>query len=211
MDEKIKIAFKSPEIKSISFGDQIIKVKTYISLAEQKELIQFYIQEYFEPSSFKFTPYDLLEAEYVWKVNLIDICSNIELFSEDQGKTTSSFTIDDIISHSDLWLAIVGSISNYNEVLAYRQEIVKIITDQMALDKSIGSAITNVYTKLMAFLNDFANLDFSDEQIGKLKSLLSDIEKSPILNEATKIFKSGKSDSNSPTPLKKPRKKRVKK
>lgn len=191
MDDKEKVALKQPKIEEIDYHGNTIKVKTYLSADEQNALINQYVEQYADSPN---------QAEYILLIAVIDTCTSIQLFEDD---ATTALTIDDLLSHWDLIEEIKSKIKNYEDFYAKLQMIVNKITIEK---NSLANTVQDGYTKLLDLINSLpeilSNLKISDEDMARVKEIVE----SPVLNEATKIFRQREiqttPDLPSPTPKK---------
>ena len=70
--DKVSIDLTAPEFDTLLYGKTTIKVKPYLSVSAQEELIRIYIDNYFEPSVVVGTKRDPLSAEIVLMLAVID-------------------------------------------------------------------------------------------------------------------------------------------
>lgn len=198
MEDKAQIVFTEPKIVEFDYKGHTIKVKSYLSRSEQQRMIADYLTEYSSSS--------MENAEYFLLFSIIETCTNIELFHQEDGQDVASISIDDLFAHWELVEEITGRIRNYRSFYTLLEKIVKSVTDK---ENSLNNAIQTGYAKLMDLIETLTHTDISDEQMAKVKEMISELEKSPILNEATRIFNVGKPAKKTPAPRKMRKKKDV--
>ena len=197
MDSKKKVVFPKPAYLELEMQDEngkktIIKVKRYLSSGEQLVLIEAYVEELFKSDSY-FSA-NLSVAENSLMAQVIEICTDIELVSEDSKskKPKPLFTIDDVFANYYIWERIQKSIDNYEEFRRRLDLVVEEYKEQRRLNFSAGKAVDAVYSKISGFVSKFLDTDFSPEKIEGLRGLLKEIEASPILKESISAFKDKK-------------------
>jgi hypothetical protein len=197
MDDKVKLALKQPKIEEIEYQGNTIRVKPYLSKTEQDELIIEYLKQYSDGSP--------IDAEYFLLFAVLELCTNIQLF-DDPEQTTTSFGIDEMLSNWDLIEKIKFRIQNYDDFYARLQMIVNKVTIEK---NSLSNIVQDGYTKILELINSLpeilSNLKISDEDMARVKEIVE----SPVLNEASKIFRQKEvqtiPESPSPTPNKTPK------
>ena len=196
MDSKKKVVFPKPAYLQLEMQDDKgkkteINVKRYLSSDEQLVLIESYIEELFTKSPNNYFSANLSTAENSLMAQVIEICTDIELVSEDSKskKPKPMFTIDDVFANYYIWERIMASIDNYKEFRKRLDFVVEEYKEQRRLNFSAGKAIDAVYSKISGFVSKFLDTDFSPDKINGLKELLKEINDSPILKESLDAFK----------------------
>jgi|GEM_PF-2764440 len=180
--EKQDFSLNVPENVQIAYKGNTVDIKPFITISEQIQLINNYISNYFLPddNNVAMTRSDELNAEYALKLEVLDLCTSIEVDNNSM-----------VVFYDELWNEIEIHIVNYNEFRGILYGIMSEIKREQSLEKSIGSVIDNFSTKLEFVLNKLSEYisDFKIEDIEKIKeaglSLLKELEDSPV----AEIFK----------------------
>ena len=106
LDNKQKIEFKEPEYQEVVFGKYKIKVKPYLSLADQIALTEVYLEEYFGKEQTR-----VLESEYKLVYGIFDFCTDINI---------ESMTINGLLSNYKVWEEIKSKINSQVEAAIVR-------------------------------------------------------------------------------------------
>lgn len=171
LDNKQKIEFKEPEYQEVVFGKYKIKVKPYLSLADQMALTQVYLEEYFGKDQTR-----ILESEYKLVYGVFDFCTDVNI---------ESMTINGLLSNHKLWEEVKSKIKNYGEFRALLARTIEEVKESKRIEKSLGTVLESLFDRLSSLLNT----DISPESIEKVQQLLKDVEESKIFNKATEIYK----------------------
>jgi hypothetical protein len=78
-------------------------------------------------------------------------------------------------------------ISNFGEFRHRLAIVVESKKEERRLDASMGQALNVIYAKLVEFLEELPNMDFS-----KYETLIQEVNNSPILKESIELFKNQK-------------------
>jgi len=183
--EKKAFTLENPENVSIAFKGSAIDIKPYLTIAEQLQLINSYIQNYFFPDEEEkligMIESDAFNTEYALRLEIIDMCTSID------GKSVESVNV----FYTGLWEKIENSIINYNEFRSILSKIINEIEREQSLRKSIGSVIDGLMSRIELILVELNEslANFKPEDIDKVKevglSLLKEVENSSVAN----IFK----------------------
>ena len=162
-EAKKKIVFKKARIPAILYGeDQTpITISPYVSLANKSILMQNYIDIIFEVSELSMAD-RYLQAEYALILGAVDLCTNIEI-SQDINE----------FFESGVWEQIKPHIRNYDEFKTDIDKVMRIMREDIALEKSVGTTIDNVALWIYGFLENISELDLSESGITKLLQSLS--------------------------------------
>ena len=183
--DKKMVSFPKPEVKVIEFANQKIEVEPFLSDSTQRVLIEIYLQELFNEE----TPiqHRFIRAEDALKLALLENVTNIKLVDESNGEMVGLFGMDEIFRNFSLMTKIADAIENWRDFQYRLQSSVELVKEQKRLNASLGSAVSNIYAKLNTLLDNFSNIDPES-----LKSMLAEINSSPILKDAVSIFKNNK-------------------
>lgn len=188
------LKFKVSEVETFVFNGQTIHVKPYLSLEEQQSIMVNYVEEYFSQTSFVQTPFNLIGAEYGMMLNIIDVCTSIPVIVSEEAKEGDeevkrpAFPLDKIFENFELWEQIISKIKNYKEFRKILDNVIKEIKDQKAQNLSVGYVIDNLYEKATSFFSTALTTKISDDEFNKVKLLMDEISKSPVLSGALKVL-----------------------
>ena len=155
----------------------------YISDNNQRSLIGIYLQELFNTDN-DTSNYNYINAENALILATLELCTNIKLVEDSKAL----FSLNDVFYNIKSVNEIFSKIRNYEHFLDRLHETVKMVREERRLEKSLGSVVEGLYFKGMSLLDAFENLDAD-----KIKDMLSELEKSPILKDSIEIFKNQKS------------------
>jgi hypothetical protein len=199
--EKKVFELKQPKIIEIEFSGNIIEVTPYITRLQVAGMINNYLMAYFM-SDRKSVPVTMstrnfLDAEYALKLDIIDNLTNIKVLENNK----LIFDIDLAIANG-LYSKIQNSIVNYGEFYSFLKFILDDIENQLALEKSLGSVIDGLMSKIQEILGNFSDSleNMKPEDLDKAKmlgqDLLKQLNESPISN----IFKEAEKTVDSVKP-----------
>lgn len=171
LDNKQKIEFKEPEYQEVVFGKYKIKVKPYLSLADQMALTQVYLEEYFGKDQTR-----IIESEYKLVYGVFDFCTDVNI---------ESMTINGLLSNYKVWEEVKSKIKNYGEFRALLARTVEELKESKRIEKSLGTVLESLFDRLSSLLST----DISPESIEKVQQLLKDVEESKIFKKATELYK----------------------
>lgn len=160
--KKQKISLEDKKWARIDFNDNEIKVYPYISLSNKINLIKSYIESFFSDGDFYIS---YIQAEYSLILEVVDLCTDLDI---------TDLKIDGIIN-SALWEKIKASIKNYDDFRKDLDTVVRIMREDLAIKKSVGSAIDKFSEKAFSLIDKFSELDLSNENVGKLIESLNEI------------------------------------
>jgi hypothetical protein len=158
--EKVEIKILSKDYIKIEHNKQDIFVYPYIELGMKSTLLNNYVTSYFGIGDFVD---QYIQAEYGLMLSIIDNFTNVKMDDE----TGVSIDIDGLVN-SGLWDDIKSKIVNYGELRNDIDVVVKRISDQYALERSIGTVVDGIAQKAYSFLEKISNMDLSEEGIKKL-------------------------------------------
>jgi len=185
IDQKKKVIFPKPGVREIQLGDTKILVDPFISDGDQRALIQIYLDELF--SSENNGNYSVLNAENSLLVNIIDLCTDIQLVEEIEGKSTALFTTNTLYANMDFVKKVISSIINYDEFKSTLYRTVEMKLEEKRLSLALGSKLESLYNQLISFIDGIS--DMSPENIESIKAGLKDVESSPIIKELLPLLK----------------------
>jgi hypothetical protein len=200
--EKITLNLEAVEAKPVNFEflGNLIKVNPILSLADQALMIQHYLGFYFDPLNeiIPGTSTNYIGAECSLIFEILDKNTNVNM-TEDS----------DVLISRGLWKEVSSHIINYSE---FRQNLDRVVQDkkeELALEKSVGTVIDGLVTKVTDFIERLASINIDDEGLAKLKAtaqeLLTGIEQSPVAEVFKESSKQAQLDTVAKT-TRKPRK-----
>jgi hypothetical protein len=160
---KNKITITDNKSVNFLFNKESIEV-TPISLAKQVSIIKQYIVYYFFDGIFVDNYFN---AEWTLILSVVDACTNVPIIEE-----SDNVDLDYLIT-SGLWEQIKAKISNYDEFRTNLNTVVKQISEQKALNKSLGVVFDKLVDQLFLFFDKIGKLDLSEEGI---KNLLGELK-----------------------------------
>ena len=182
MDKK-KISLESPKNVNLTYGETVIKVKPFISMEEQVELIRNYIEQYFQVSPLLNTEKNYLMAEYGLMLAIVDMCTDIMLFENDKP----ILTIDEILA-TDLWDTIRNKIVNYYEFSEKLNRIVSDIKQENESKMSLGYVLDGLAERVENAISSLMTFEPTEENMGKIKELVAQVNASPILKGVSEVL-----------------------
>jgi hypothetical protein len=149
------------DVKPVSFvwGEDSIKVLP-IPLPKQVSFIKEYVNYYFAEGDFVDNYFN---AEWTLVLGIADNCTNIPIIEEDGENITLEYLVT-----SGLWEQIKSRVVNYEEFIKNLKDVLSKISEQKALEKSIGVTVDRIADQLFMFLDKVGKLDLSEEGIKKL-------------------------------------------
>ena len=189
LDKKIKVAFGNVSPTEIEFKGQTVKVKPFLSIDDQEVLRSTYMMEYFQESESH-----VLNAEYSLLAVMLELCTDIQLTEEREGKEHPLLHVDDLLTNYGFLKVLRNSILNYSDFRALLRQSLDDEKEKRKDEYSIGKVLSDISDKAINALNAILEFDASDEALDKLREATKDIEGSPILQEAIKIFKERSND-----------------
>lgn len=140
------------------FGREMIKVLP-IPLPKQVSFIKEYVNYYFAEGDFIDNYFN---AEWTLVLGITDVCTNLPIIEEGEN-----ITLEYLVT-SGLWENVKSAIINYEEFIRNLNDVLKKISEQKALEKSIGVTVDKLAGQLFVFLDKISNLDLSEDGIKKL-------------------------------------------
>lgn len=169
LENKQQVTFKAVGHVGVSFQDQTIKVKPYLSLTDQAAITAVYLENYFSDDASR-----VINSEFKLILAVLDFCTDIDI---------EKLSINDIMANFKLWKEINSKIVNYGEFRALLAKTIEEIKENKRIEKSLG----NVVEKVIEFFNGLGEI--SPEMLDKAKELLGDVEKSEVFKKAVNTFK----------------------
>jgi hypothetical protein len=137
--KQIELIYPSPIMKDgelvHSKDEQKILINPIISLKDKIMLFRNYVDSYFKDGE---VVDNYIDAKYGLIFGITDLCTNIDI---------QSLNIDEYVG--GLWKDVSSKISNYNEFMSDIYNIVKTISDNNAVVKSVGSVIDKLASDIM--------------------------------------------------------------
>lgn len=181
--DKVSIDLKTPEYDTLLYGKITVKVKPYLSVSAQEELIKIYLDNYFEPSVLVGTSRDPLSAEIVLMLAVIDECTDIMVFEED--KVTPHIDLNALLSNIQLWDGIRGKIVNYYDFQNSLNKFVAMMEEERLHERSLAAVVDGFLGDVSEAISKLSKIDISEDGFEKLQGLLKSFAESKLLTEAT--------------------------
>lgn len=178
MDKKaMKLNDSKP--KAIVFQDQTILVKNYLSQAEMESLIESYLLELVKNSIFNPS-----RAEMYLMMGILDICTNIEVSATElvDGKESLLVLPDSVFDNYELYTEVIKNVKNYDYFRKLLDFTVQEMIEQRRLDSSIGKVLSEFLSKINTTLDTIINGNISEENVTKIKELLSEVNSSKLVS-----------------------------
>lgn len=182
--EKKRISLKTPENVTLMHGEQVIKVKPFLSMEEQVELTRYYIEQYFQPSPQVGTEKDYLAAEFTLMLNVIDKCTDIMLFENDLPVMVA----EDFLSNEDLWIEIKQKITNFWDFYTRLGRIISDIKEENQMKASLGYVLDGLADRVEDAISSLMTFEPTEENMGKIKELVAQVNSSPILKGVSEVL-----------------------
>ncbi len=182
MDKK-KMTFSAPEVKALTFNEQEIIVKPYITFDEQVVLAKNYCLAYFFPNENNtikgVSEWDHFGAEYSLRMAILHLCTNVDVYEGNNSIVNGS----ENIFYSGLWEKIVKNISNYNSFRTSLNKITEDVKKQLFSKNSFGRSINELTDKIITVFKEFT-ADMTPEKLKLLeesaKSISNTVENSSV-------------------------------
>lgn len=172
MEKKV---IKFAPTKKVGFGfpgqneDYFIEVRPYITVAEQSELIELYLDSYFNSDNYGNEQSQII-AECAVVLYILDHLTNIDISNED---------IDNVLA-SKLWKYVKEHISNYEDFRHNLSEVIKNKKEQIALEKSVGVMVDRAVNKVAELVENISKNTDVDKIKEVITSSLKELEQSPM-------------------------------
>jgi hypothetical protein len=182
MDKKV---IKFTPLKKVGFGfpgqneDYFIEVRPYLDVAEQSELIELYLDSYFNSDNYGNEQSQII-AECAVVLYILDHLTNVEISNED---------IDNVLA-SKLWSYVKERISNYDDFRHNLNEVIKNKKEQIALEKSVGVMVDKAVNKVVELVSNISQNTDVDKIKEVITSSLKEMEQSPM----APVFKEAQQD-----------------
>lgn len=165
--------------KAIVFQDQTILVKNYLSQAEMESLIESYLLELVKNSIFNPS-----RAEMYLMMGILDTCTNIEVSATElvDGKESLLVLPDSVFDNYELYTEVIKNVKNYDYFRKLLDFTVQEMIEQRRLDSSIGKVLSEFLSKINTTLDTIINGNISEENVTKIKELLSEVNSSRLVS-----------------------------
>lgn len=178
--ERVKLEFKAPEVKKLTYNGIEFELNPFLTMSEQVFLINKYIEDFFEEQEGKTKliekpKYNRANAEFYMVDYILQLKTNISVEELD----------NDIRADDDFIMMIKTEIINFAGFQILLGSIIEDMMEEKRLDNSIGTIISGISEKAMELVNKIS--DITPEQIEKLqetgKELIERMEKSSVLKD----------------------------
>ena len=183
IDEKIKV-----DTSDFSKTDGII-VSPYMSDINQRSLIEIYLQELFSTNNDTQT-YNLISAENSLLLATLELCTNIAIVGDSDGKITPVLTLNDVYANINFVKDLFSKMVNYSDFKSTLYRTVEIELEKRRIEASLGNKLELLYNKVIEFIDNLSNI--TPEQIESIKGMLKEVEGSEVLKESLSVFKNQK-------------------
>lgn len=163
--EKEKITVVSKKPVSFEYNGQTIKVLPYITPATELILLRDYVDLCFSLNS---VPDSHQQAEWGLIMGIIHNQTSIPI-AEDEDNVG----LEEIVC-SGIYEVILQHIANYAQLRTNLGNILHIIEEKIALEKSIGSIVQKISDKVFEFLDKISSMDLSEDGV---KNLVAELQK----------------------------------
>jgi len=190
MDKKsFKFTKVEPEVITIEYQEQEVKVRSILYIAEQAQLIENYIQNRFFPKEVMLsaTGHDILGAEHALRLDIIQALTDIEVSDEDIS----------IFLYGDIFYQIENAIENYEEFQDVLYQTIEDVEKSLALKSSVGKVLEGLSVKVSSFLENMNEIskNLKPEDLDKIKDIAGNLEKqlaSPLIGGVVDDMQRGK-------------------
>ncbi len=179
-ENKKVITFTTPGAVTVPFQGQAVQVTPYISIDYQMVLAQQYLDAYFGKSLILQTEKDYIMAEYSLMFGVLDLCTDVDLAAKDSDGN-KLFSMDVLLSNLDLWDAVRKAIRNYDDFYRKLCRVVNDVKEDKLSEISAGNILSKLTANITDAIEKLLGTEITDENLGKIKSLLADINASPFL------------------------------
>lgn len=180
--ERIKIEFKHPEKKNLTYNGVEFELDPFLTLTEQVFLINKYVEDFFETQEGKTkliekSKFNRANAEFYMLDYILQLKTNINVEELD----------NDIRADDDFMLLIKTEITNFISFEILLGSVIQDIMEEKRLATSLGVVIEQLSKKAFELLDKVT--DITPEQLEKLqetgKELMERMEKSSVLRDIT--------------------------
>ncbi len=180
--ERVKIEFKHPEKKKLTYNGVEFELDPFLTLTEQVFLINKYVEDFFETQEGKTkliekSKFNRANAEFYMLDYILQLKTNINVEELD----------DDIRADDDFIFMIKTEITNFISFKALLADVLEDIMEEKRLDTSLGVVLDQLSKKAFELLDKVT--DITPEQLEKLqetgKELMERMEKSSVLRDIT--------------------------
>jgi hypothetical protein len=166
-ENKIDLNFLERENSNIVFGEQEIKVKSFLDIIDRQAILDAYFAErYLSPTE------SHLEAEFNLILNVINLMTDIRVETSDNEKAIEF--VNNLLN-TGLWYKIKGAIINFAEL---QRDIEKI-----SQHKNLEGKLNQIIDKVGLFIDNISKLDWSPEGVQILAK-----EIVPQLQQLAQVF-----------------------
>lgn len=191
MDKK-PIIFGDFRHKNVVFGNQTIAIKNYLSQAEMESLIESYLSDLV-----KFSMLNTSRAEMYLMLGILDFCTDIELYKVEKLESGEEEQIllvkpDMIYENFEFYTEVIKSIKNYEYFRELLEFSVQEVIEQRRIDASVGKVVGDFLKTVSEALSSITNGQITDENIAKIKDLLSAADSSKVASMTSLMDESKK-------------------
>ena len=150
--------------ETIIFQEQVIKVKTRLSVEDIVKLVSIYISEYFSNSDQEnYSPYsEVVQAEYALKSTTFELATDKTVGENDFG----------LIADAGLFDEVISKISNFKFVI----ELINKTIEKIEKENSFENQLVLLVNKASAVLDKIEGMGFDKEMVSTIQTIVSDIK-----------------------------------
>lgn len=182
MTDKSIVVLPVGESVLVRAGNGFILVKPYLSNQEQEVLVELYLNALFQGTGSLASR--IHNAENANIITCLEFCTNLKLVDDSGEELVALVTIDDIFRNFEMWNSIKAEIKNYSDFERRLQMAIESVKEERRLDVALGVRLERIIDKVSETISSLSGENFTDEKLAGVRSLLEEVNKSPILNSA---------------------------
>ena len=151
---------KEQEFSTIMFQNQMIRVKTYLTLPDAVNIISTYCTQFFDKSR----PGDerVVLAEYSIKSTVFDLVADKKIKPEDFSEVVSTPLFD----------LVIAEVKNYNKIL----DIIHKTIDNMQKENSLDGKLSLLADKAMELVETLNKNGFDKDMLASMGNMVKEIQ-----------------------------------
>jgi hypothetical protein len=158
--DKMDFSIIAKKTTKFEFQECNIEILPYIPQNVKLNVAANYIASMFDGEGLVQNYYT---SEWLIIMSILGECTNINV-------TQENF---DAIIDSGLWDEVKSKIINYAQFREELKYIYKIVSDNLALEKSFGQALDKITNKVIGFIDKISEIDLSQEGVASLVQTLN--------------------------------------
>ena len=171
--DKIALKLQKKQFETLIYDKNAIEVKTFLSQAEMEVLLESYLKEIVSSSML-----NVIRAEMFLMLEIVGFCTNIDMgaqVSDESGEMSFLIDKNTLFEHYDLYKEIISKIKNYDYFRKMLDFSVNELIEQRRLEFSIGKVFSDFAKKVNGILDTISDGAISEENIEKVKELISQV------------------------------------